>query len=502
MPLELQGAASEWPDGSQSESQSENQSENQSGSQSESQRASQCGSGAREQNVIVATKGQNQRACRVRCNLGQRRFGMVRGVPLVLCGLAAVLAVVSIGGCSTLGFYQQAVAGQMRVLARRRSVAKLLVQPDTDPEFAQQLRLAADALAYAREELQLKVGKRYSSYTQLKGDFVVWNLVVASPDSVVPRQWCFPVAGCVVYRGYFSESKAQREAQKYRARGYDVHVGGVAAYSTLGWFNDPLLSSFINWPRPALVQLLFHELAHGELYAADDSEFNESFASFVAQKGIQIWLAGDRESAQVLAAQRRERVEARRFNELLIRLRSVLKADFARAPSQAAALDIRVQRFAQARECVAQWAQPTQQTNRENTGNGLGRERFNRYFTQPPNMARLALASAYTRWIAAFGQLFAESQPAANTQVVGDAQRLDWAAFYAAARELTTLAPAQRLAELQRLNASAAAHAAGTEARQRQGLQQQIQTESDDEDPGEIRCEAFSHHRLDRDVTG
>ena len=384
-----------------------------------------------------------------------------------------------LGGCSTLGYYQQAVSGQLRLLYARRSVDKLLADPDTDPKLATQLRLAGDALVYAREELRLKVGKRYGSYTQLKGEFVVWNLVVAEPDSVEPREWCFPVAGCVGYRGYFNEARAQRVAQQFQAKGYDVYVGGVAAYSTLGWFNDPLLSSFIHWSRPALVQLLFHELAHGELYVADDTEFNESFASFVAQKAIASWLADDLEAGSELRLERKRRLELTRFNGLLIKLRNTLKEDFAGAASTQQALELRVQRYAEARGCVDRWSKTLgTQTDMAN--------RLNRYFAQPPNMARLALAAAYNRWIPAFEQLFVESQPAAEL----DRSSLDWAAFYAAARALGELEPEQRLTELQRLSSAEAA------------LQEQVQADRDDEDPGEIRCEALTNHSVDGDVAG
>lgn len=408
----------------------------------------------------------------------EQRSTVRRWVFVCACGSVLLLALAGIGGCSTLGFYQQAVSGQIGVLSGRRSVRRLLANPDTDPKLAEQLQLAQAALTYANETLLLDVGKRYASYTELKGDYVVWNLVVAQPDSVLPRQWCFPVAGCVVYRGYFNEARAQRVAQKYRAQGYDVYVGGVAAYSTLGWFNDPLLSSFIHWSRPALVQLLFHELAHGELYVAGDTAFNESFASFVAQKGIEVWLAGDAELVQQLTAEQRRRQEASRFNELLVRLRNTLQQDFAEAPTRAAALEVRVARYAQARECVAQWAK---RTAVENVAVNE-RERFKRYFATPPNMARLALASAYNRWLAAFGQLFIESQ--------SDAVGLDWRAFYAAAKTLGERPVGERERELQRLSAAAAAS------------QQQIQTESNDDDPGDIRCEALTNHFFDRDISG
>ena len=227
------------------------------------------------------------------------------------------------------------------------------------------------------------------------------------------------------------------------------------------------------------MQLLFHELAHGELYVADDTEFNESFASFVAQKAIASWLADDLEAGSELRLERKRRLELTRFNGLLIKLRNTLKEDFAGAASTQQALELRVQRYAEARGCVDRWSKTLgTQTDMAN--------RLNRYFAQPPNMARLALAAAYNRWIPAFEQLFVESQPAAEL----DRSSLDWAAFYAAARALGELEPEQRLTELQRLSSAEAA------------LQEQVQADRDDEDPGEIRCEALTNHSVDGDVAG
>lgn len=407
----------------------------------------------------------------------KQKSASVRRRILASCVFAGFVGVLGLGGCSTLGYYQQAVSGQLRLLSNRRSVSRLLAEPSTDAQLARQLRVAQEALGYAREELGLKVGKRYGSYSKLKGDFVVWNLVVASPDSVQPRQWCFPVAGCVSYRGYFNEARARRVAEQFKAQGYDVYVGGVAAYSTLGWFNDPLLSSFIYWPRPALVQLLLHELAHGELYVPGDTEFNESFASFVAERGISNWLLDDAQLGPEVVRQRQRRAELNRFNALLIRLRSRLKQDFGNIGSNASVLDIRVERYAQARECVRRWS----------AENAI--ERFNKYFAEPPNMARLALAAAYNRWIPAFDQLFVESRVVDGS--IGEKSGGNWPAFYAAAARLGDLPIEQRQIALQRLHGSG-------EAR----LQQQIKTPGDHNDPGEIRCEALADHVGDGDVAG
>ena len=259
--------------------------------------------------------------------------------------LAVLLIVAAVAGCSTVGFYQQAVAGQLRLLAARQDIDKLLVEPGLEPQLRVALEESRQVLGYAETELGLAADGRYSSYVELPHDYVVWNLVVAPIDSVVPRTWCFPVAGCVSYRGYFSETRARRNAQRVDSARFDTYVGGVAAYSTLGWFDDPLLSSFIYWEAPARAELLIHELAHGELYVAGDTEFNESFATFVARAALPGYLAGAnppgpaadsepgaaRHNSAALAAHRRLRLESARFNNLLLQLRETLRVGLRRA---------------------------------------------------------------------------------------------------------------------------------------------------------------------------
>lgn len=179
-------------------------------------------------------------------------------------------------------------------------MAQLIEDPATPAALQAQLLASRRMLAFAEQSLGLPVAGRYAQYVDLERDAVVWNLFATPRYSLTPVQWCFPIAGCVSYRGYFSEAAAQRKAQQLAAEGFDVHVGPVAAYSTLGWFDDPLLSTFVGWQTPELAELLFHELAHGVAYVPSETAFNESLATFVGREGVRRWLR-ETQDARALA---------------------------------------------------------------------------------------------------------------------------------------------------------------------------------------------------------
>jgi predicted aminopeptidase len=237
--------------------------------------------------------------------------------------LASVLA---LGGCETLAYYGQAAGGQLAIAARARPVGQVLDDPEVDEALKARLRSAAALRDYAHQSLGLPDEGAYRSYAALDRPYAVWNVVAAPEFSLEPVQSCFPVAGCVAYRGYFARETAQRYAAGLRAKGYDVVVYGVAAYSTLGWFDDPLLSTFIRDPDPALARLLFHELAHHVAYVKDDSTFNESFAVAVEREGLRRWLR-DRgtaaDAAQVADAQSRREAFVRQVEDVRERLRAL-----------------------------------------------------------------------------------------------------------------------------------------------------------------------------------
>ncbi len=201
------------------------------------------------------------------------------------------VALVTLCGCATLSFYGQAVRGQWSVGTSGRDIDALIAETSTDEALRGRLETARDILTFAESDLGLSAGKRFGKYVALNRRYVVWNVFAAPEFSIDAHYWCYPIVGCAVYRGYFDRADAEREALRMRARGFDVAIGGVAAYSTLGWFADPLLSTFIDRPDAELAALLFHELAHGRVFVPGDSEFNESYASFVEDEGVALWLA-------------------------------------------------------------------------------------------------------------------------------------------------------------------------------------------------------------------
>ena len=225
---------------------------------------------------------------------------MLRLVLLLVLSLPLV-------GC----YYMQAAKGQLELTRKRKSIAEVLVDQDTTPELASRLRLVQEARQFSIDELGMPDNKSYLSYADIERDYVVWNVFAAPEFSMQPKTWCFPVAGCVSYRGYFSKDRAVQESERLASKGYDVSVGGVAAYSTLGKLSDPVLSTMMHWDDVQLVAVLFHELAHQVLYVKGDSGFNESFATAVEEYGVRRWLEarGQLEDMASYAASRQLRQE-------------------------------------------------------------------------------------------------------------------------------------------------------------------------------------------------
>lgn len=254
--------------------------------------------------------------------------------------LAAALA---LSGCAGLGYYLHLGRGSLALVGRGGRVESLLRDPGTSPELADRLRLARELLAFADSDLGLPVGKKYRKYVDLHRDFVVWTVVAAPEFGLEPKNWCFPVAGCVGYRGFFGPDRAERFAARLEREGFDVAVGGVQAFSFLGWFADPLLNTFLFDPDRRLAGLLFHELAHGLLYVDGDTTFNESFATAVERTGVRRWL-----SSEIEARNRAVELEAyARSLEALDRAHAVIAAkrdeletvyEFARASASGVAI--------------------------------------------------------------------------------------------------------------------------------------------------------------------
>lgn len=245
-----------------------------------------------------------------------------------LLAVAAVALTVA-SGCSSLGYYAQAVGGHLDLLQRTRPVADWLADPATAPALRERLALTQRLRDYAIQELKLPDNKSYRGYADLERSAAVWNVVAAPELSLQLKTWCFPLMGCVGYRGYFKREPADQLAAELKGEGWETSVYGVPAYSTLGWTNwlggDPLLNTFVQWPEGELARLIFHELAHQVAYANDDTTFNESFAGAVERIGGRRWLqqhAGDAARAEYAA------LDARRqdFRNLTARYREQLQA--------------------------------------------------------------------------------------------------------------------------------------------------------------------------------
>ncbi|MEX1237042.1 MAG: aminopeptidase, partial [Pseudomonadales bacterium] len=233
-----------------------------------------------------------------------------------LAGLT--VAVLVLGGCETVSFYAQAVAGHMSLVTNKRPVQEVLADPTIDPQVRRQLAYTLSVRDYASDVLRLPVDPAYTDYVDTGRAYVVWNVFAAPEFSLELKTFCYPVAGCVGYRGYFNEDRAKKFARSLAEDGLDVFVGGVAAYSTLGWFADPVLNTFLNRSDVELAALLFHEIAHKAVYVPGDTRFNESFATAVERAALQGFLQLQDEPGQYesyLARRRRDEAIVMLFSE-------------------------------------------------------------------------------------------------------------------------------------------------------------------------------------------
>ncbi|WP_114239484.1 aminopeptidase [Dyella sp. C9] len=322
-----------------------------------------------------------------------------------------------LSACSTMGYYGHVAAGQGQLLMHRRDVARVVEDPGTDPALRTRLQLAQQARSFATRHLDLPDNRSYTTYVQLDRPYVVWNVFATPRYSLAPVQHCFLFAGCVAYRGYFSRDKAHAEAARLEATGDDIYVGGVPAYSTLGWFADPILSSMMRWDDDELAATIFHELAHQLIYVKDDTAFNESFATFVQEQGLREWRA----SRGLPPQEGKDKAMDDGFTRLVLELRDRLKALYASGVDESAMAAGKQHEIADFRVRYAAWRDGQWHDDR----------RYDAWVASPINNARLLPFGLYDHWTPAFAALFhhAEGQ---------------WPAFYAVVRQLAQLPPTQR----------------------------------------------------------
>ena len=320
-----------------------------------------------------------------------RRGGRTR---LAMMVLLCLVMPVCFSGCQALSFYRQAIAGECQILARQESITNLMANPKTPPKLKAKFGQVLKIRQFAAQELKLPADGNYLKYTDLRRPCVVWNVNVAPALSLEPKTWWFPVVGRASYRGYFDEAGARRYAARWEKKGWDVYVDGVAAYSTLGWFRDPLLNTFIFEPEADLAELIFHELGHRRLYVSGDTDFNEAFATEVAAEGLRRWFAA---SSNPKAAQEHQAAFARekQFVQLVMDTRRELEAVYGdgRLPD--------AEKLRRKEEIIgklrARYAAVKQAWG--------GQSGYDEWFAEPINNAKLNTVSTYYDLVPAFQAL-------------------------------------------------------------------------------------------------
>ena len=307
--------------------------------------------------------------------------------------LLAVLLAGPLAGCSNLGYYVQAMGGHFEVMRAAQPISELVRDPASDPQLRKKLEEVQGIREFASRELALPDNNSYRSYVDVGRPYVVWNVFAAPEFSLEPKRWCMLMVGCVNYRGYYDRHDAERLAAELRREGYDTHVGGVPAYSTLGYFDDPVLSTFLRHGTPEVARIVFHELAHQLIFVSGDSAFNESFATAVENEGMRRWLASRSALDQRLALEvQRERKAAfaRLMRDYRKQLHSLYKIADSADRQRLAKTELLNNLRRDYAELKTSWG---------------GYAGYDRFFAEDLNNAKLASLSLYSELVPAFEAL-------------------------------------------------------------------------------------------------
>lgn len=331
--------------------------------------------------------------------------------------LVAAAAATALAGCSTLGYYAHLAAGEASVLRARRPITEVIADPQTSPALRERLQLALRARAFASDALKLPRNKSYTTYADIHRPFVMWNVFATPALSLQPVEHCFLIAGCVAYQGFYHKDRAETLADRLSKQGDDVWIGGVPAYSTLGHFADPLLSTMDDWSDDEMVGTIFHELAHQKYYVKNDTAFNESFATFVQREGLGQWHADNHLPPPDPAIANRQK----QFTELVLATRKKLEALYTSDMPNAEKLRHKQQMFAHMREQYEQLRDTAWHGNHD----------YDHWFDTSLNNAKLLPFGLYDRGVPAFAALFKRCDG-------------DWTRFYAAVRKIGNKSAQQR----------------------------------------------------------
>ena len=327
-----------------------------------------------------------------------------------------------LAGCATVAWYGQAARGQVEILAKREDIADLMADPATAPDLRERLGTVLEIREFATDVLGLPDSRSYTLYADLGREAPLWNVVATPTYSIQPETWCYPLVGCLAYRGFFRRERAEALAADLAADGHDVALFPATAYSTLGWFADPVLDSMLDLPEASLAELIFHELTHEMLYVRGDTAFNEAFATFVGRLGTRRWLA-DRRERQALARWQAFQALDRRLTEVLLGARERLADAYERhadLPGLAAARQREFERLRAELQALADTHDS---------------RRIEAWIDREINNAHLALVATYESGVAAFESLFRDECSArlpclyARAQALADADPEDRAQF-------------------------------------------------------------------------
>lgn len=367
------------------------------------------------------------------CHRRFGREGFVGGRRLGVFALLAVLAGLG-SGCQTAGYYRQAARGHFQILADRQPIDQRIEASDLKPDVSRKLSLILELREFAEKELALEPGRHYLDYVELDRRFVVWNVSATPEFSMEALGWWYPFLGALTYRGYFEESRARAYGEQQKARGNDVFVGGVEAYSTLGWFTDPVLSSFIGRRDDALAELIFHELAHQKVFVRGDTDFNEAYATAVAQEGLRRWLIARGDAGAI----ERRRVAFERMTQfvaLVAGARDRLEGLYQSVDAKKLSDSERERARERKREIIEQFSVDYR---RVRDGQWGGYDGYDHWMNLPINNAQLNTIDTYYSLVPAFRELLRRND--------GDLE-----AFYREVKRLKRMKKDARTAELESL---------------------------------------------------
>lgn len=339
---------------------------------------------------------------------------------------AIAAASAALSGCETMGYYAQAIQGQAQLWHATRPIETVIADPEVPSALKDKLQNASRIREFASEELGLPDNSSYRSYADLKRQYVVWNIFATEPFSVKPRQWCFPIAGCVAYKGFFSQARAEARAAEIRRGGDDVFLGGVPAYSTLGYLSDPVLNTFVHYPPSELARLIFHELAHQVLYVSGDTVFSESFAVTVEREGVRRWM--ERHGTPVeLEAFHKAQQRRTEFQRLALKYRARLEQHYESG--------LPVEQMAAGKQRIFAEMHEEYETLKLSWGGFRG---YDRWLGPGANNASLASIAVYTQLVPAF-------------QVMLESVGYQLPRFYQEVRRVASLSKTERHEQLARL---------------------------------------------------